>query len=126
MGIPNVLAGYVLWGPLDLYRGGGGQAPLILQQEGGPDSPPESGDAGVLQTLHKPKGTHSLLLTHSLFPTPTVALPLSGSHALSRCVCVSVFVLLCMLGRRDSEWPGQLVGMVAAHPILSPLTGICS
>lgn len=58
-----------------------------------------------------------------LLPTPASAAPLQapGSLALSPSVSL-VFVLFCVLGRRDSEWPGQLGGRggtVAVHPILS-------
>lgn len=70
------------------------------------------------------KGGHTALCLSAHSPPPKsaffmVASLLTGALLSSVCVCVSVFVLLCVLGRRDSEWPGQLVGMVAAHPILS-------
>lgn len=83
----------------------------------------EPGDAEAWRALHTSKGGHTALLPVHTLPTPASALPLCGSRApspsLSFSLCVSVFVLLCVLRRRDSEWPGQLVGMVAAHPILS-------
>lgn len=86
-------------------------------QAGGDANRFERGYAEAQQALHKQRAPHSPQPAHTL-PTPASAfLSVAPVHAHS--VCLSVFVLLCVLRRRDSEWPGQLVGMVAAHPILS-------
>lgn len=113
------------WASFPSTRVGKDWLPLVLQHEGSQAgkeaNTPEPGDAEAWQALHTSKGGHAAFLPVCTLPTPASAFPFCGSRALSLsfCVCVSVFVLLCVLGRRDSEWPGQLVGMVAAHPILS-------
>lgn len=111
---PRSLTGCcVLSGTLSHCKGTSGQAPPGLAARPMPGRMEAAAAAGQawpgMSPLPAPK--------HA--PTPHLLLRSAPASHPSLSLSQCLFVLLRMLGRCDTKWPGQLVGMVAACPIPS-------